>query len=93
MIKRKINKKERIIRIGIDAGGTFTDVCIWDEAEEKFHVWKVSSSPQDPSIAISEGLKQSLKEQNLIGSTISYFGHGTTVATNAIIQEKVAHTG
>ena len=93
MTKRENNKKERRIRIGIDAGGTFTDVCIWDEVEGKFYVWKVSSSPQDPSIAISEGLKQSLKEEDLISSTISYFGHGTTVATNAIIQEKVAHTG
>ena len=81
------------LRIGVDAGGTFTDVCIWDEKSDQFYVWKLSSTPQDPSLAISDGVRQGLKEQIHGDSTISYFGHGTTVATNAIIQGKVATTG
>ena len=78
-------------RVGVDSGGTFTDVCLFDEAAGGIHVWKVPSTPRDPSEAIANGIERAL-EQHGQGS-VSYFGHGTTVATNALIQGRGVATG
>ena len=42
-------------RIGIDSGGTFTDICLFDESSGRIAVWKISSTPADPSQAVAEG--------------------------------------
>ena len=81
------------LRIGVDSGGTFTDVCIFDPASGAISVWKVSSTPQDPSLGIVAGVSQGLAETGHAGSDVGYFGHGTTVATNALIQNRLARTG
>jgi N-methylhydantoinase A len=81
-------------RVGVDSGGTFTDVCQIDEVSGDVRVWKVPSTPDDPSRAIVGGLIEALSENR--GSSpadISYFGHGTTVATNALIQHRGAVAG
>ncbi|MEM7021943.1 MAG: hydantoinase/oxoprolinase family protein [Pseudomonadota bacterium] len=78
-------------RVGVDSGGTFTDVCLFDEAAGGIHVWKVPSTPRDPSEAIANGVERAL-EQHGEGS-VAYFGHGTTVATNALIQGRGVATG
>jgi N-methylhydantoinase A len=80
----------------VDSGGTFTDVCIFDEARQEIFVWKVSSTPADPSEGIARGIEQGLS--GLPGgaadpATVVYFGHGTTVGTNALIQGRGADTG
>ena len=82
------------VRIGVDSGGTFTDVCLLDEATGRVAVWKLPSTPTDPSIAIAAGAGQIL-EQFGDGDTleVSFFGHGTTVATNALIQGQGARAG
>jgi N-methylhydantoinase A len=43
-------------RIGVDSGGTFTDICLFDEKSGRIAVWKVSSSAADPLLAIAAGL-------------------------------------
>ncbi len=72
-------------RIGIDSGGTFTDICLFDESSGRIAVWKVSSTPADPSNAIAEGVGEALSQMGAKANDVSYFGHGTTVATNALI--------
>jgi len=85
-------------RIGVDTGGTFTDVCLYDEATRKIVVTKVSSTPQDPSQAILQGVGGIVGD--LVGAgaaeglgQVTYFAHGTTVATNALLQERGVKTG
>jgi len=79
-------------RVGVDSGGTFTDVCLVDEASGAVRVWKVPSTPDDPSRAIADGVVEALREAGGDGA-VSYFGHGTTVATNTLIQHRGAPTG
>ena len=73
-------------RIGVDSGGTFTDICLFDEKSGRIAVWKVSSTAADPSLAVAEGLGEGLTQIGVNASDVSYFDHGTTVATNALIQ-------
>jgi N-methylhydantoinase A len=80
-------------RIGVDSGGTFTDICLFEEKSGRIAVWKVSSTVADPSIAVAEGLGEALAQIGVNASNGSFFGHGTTVATNALIQHRGAPTG
>lgn len=79
-------------RIGIDVGGTFTDVTLLNSETGKYYTYKLSSTPYDQSVAIMNGVKEILELYNIPASEISYFGHGTTVATNMIIERKGAKT-
>jgi N-methylhydantoinase A len=86
-------------RVGVDSGGTFTDICLLDEETRRVEVWKVPSTPDDPSLGIADGVEQALRRAQ--GETpatppaasVAYIGHGTTVATNALIQHKGVKTG
>src|SRR5271166_6639378 len=80
-------------RIGVDSGGTFTDICLFDESSGSIAVWKVPSTPADPSHAVAHGVGEGLAQIAAQASDVSYFGHGTTVATNALIQHRGAPTG
>ena len=80
-------------RVGVDSGGTFTDLCLFDEATGRVEVWKVPSTPDDPSRGIADGVIEGV---GLVGAglgEVGYFGHGTTVATNALIQLRGVKTG
>jgi N-methylhydantoinase A len=80
-------------RVGIDSGGTFCDVALFEEESGTVAVWKVASTPDDPSRGIAGGLGQGLEHVGACADEVSYFGHGTTVATNALIQGRTARTG
>ena len=80
-------------RIGVDVGGTFTDFTLLDEATDVVRFFKVESTPRDPSEAIENGLRQMLAEFGLAAADVSYLGHGTTVATNIVIERRGAPTG
>jgi N-methylhydantoinase A len=67
--------------LGVDVGGTFTDFFLMDEASGETRTHKVASTPDDPSRAILQGLRALMPEGKL-----SLLAHGTTVATNALIQ-------
>src|SRR3954467_11649215 len=84
-------------RVGVDSGGTFTDVCLFDE-QGGVAVWKVSSTPEDPSRGIAQGVEEGMRlvapdAGERAAAAVSYFGHGTKVATNALIQHKGVRTG
>ena len=80
-------------RLGVDIGGTFTDIALIDEATGKIYTGKVSSTPQDPSGGFMEAVQRLLAKQQVAAQDVAYIVHGTTVATNAIIEGKVAPTG
>src|SRR3954469_10271974 len=80
-------------RIGVDSGGTFTDVCLFDDATERVEVWKVPSTPDDPSRGITAGVEEGIAQVGANAEDIAYFGHGTTVGTNALIQHRGVRTG
>ena len=48
-------------RVGVDSGGTFTDVCLFDEQAARVEVWKVPSTPDDPSRGIAEGVEEGMR--------------------------------
>ena len=81
------------LRIGIDSGGTFTDVFLFDDASGAVAVWKVPSTPDDPSRAIAQGTEEGAQRMGKSPADLGYFGHGTTVATNALIQHRGVKTG
>lgn len=80
-------------RIGFDVGGTFTDFTMLDESTGTVHYFKVPSTPHDPSEAIGTGLAHLVKTFALNESSVRHLGHGTTVATNLVIERKGARTG
>lgn len=73
-------------RVGVDSGGTFTDICLFDEETGRIEIWKTPSTPDDPSRGIVDVVTQGLGRVGGQLSSVSFFGHGTTVATNALIE-------
>src|SRR5256886_9672933 len=79
-------------RAGVDIGGTFTDIVLLG-ADGTIHTKKISSSVENYAQAIVEGLTELFRETGLAGSAIEEIRHGTTVASNAILEHKGARTG
>jgi N-methylhydantoinase A len=78
-------------RVAVDTGGTFTDFVQLDESTGAISISKILSTPADPSVAVIDGVARLLDSapENRIG----YFCHGTTVGTNALLEEKGVRTG
>ncbi|WP_020495585.1 hydantoinase/oxoprolinase family protein [Sciscionella marina] len=81
-----------MLRIGIDVGGTFTDVTALDTETGAFEVYKLASTTQDQSIAVAEGVRAILERTGKPAAEIGYLGHGTTVATNVVLEQNGART-
>jgi len=79
-------------RLSVDIGGTFTDIVLFNEKSKRFYITKTPSTPQDQSIGIVEGIKKMVKQVGISYNDISYFIHGTTVATNALLERKGTKT-
>jgi len=84
-------------RVGVDSGGTFTDICLIGEEDRAVQVWKVASTPDDPSRGIAEGVREAMglyaDAEDAPLAPVRFLGHGTTVATNALIQHRGARVG
>ncbi|WP_417617472.1 hydantoinase/oxoprolinase family protein [Parasphingorhabdus sp.] len=80
-------------RLGVDVGGTFTDLLLIDEATGQTFRDKVPSTPSDPSQAVINGARGLCERQNIAPQDIDLFLHGTTVATNAMLEKKIAKVG
>ena len=80
-------------RLGIDIGGTFTDATLINELTGEIQVGKVSSTPSDPSLGFLEAVHRMLQKSKINPEKVGYIVHGTTVATNSIIEGKIARTG
>ena len=83
-------RPDAFIRVGIDIGGTFTDLQILDERTATLSRLKVSTTPQDPSIGLMAGLDQAARTVGFALSDIRLLLHGTTIATNAVLERKLA---
>ena len=80
------------MRIGIDVGGTFTDVVLIDDETGQIHYTKTLTTPENRAMGVIDGLEKIL--QLAAGSRqIDYIVHGTTTGTNALIERKGARTG
>ncbi|MFX1539978.1 MAG: hydantoinase/oxoprolinase family protein [Promethearchaeota archaeon] len=86
------NPSKEPIRIGIDIGGTFTDVLLLDSTGKRWHV-KVRSTPHDSSQGVINGLHKVLDLAHIQPEKVRYLLHGTTVATNTVLQRKGAKIG
>ena len=81
-----------MIEIGVDIGGTFTDVVLLRDGEVA-HFTKVPSTPSDPIRGVRAGVEDALNAAAIRPAEVDRFVHGSTVAINALIQEKGAVTG
>ena len=79
-------------RIGVDIGGTFTDLVIFNDATGSFAVGKTLTTPQDPSQAIETLLQDALSREKIAITDVQQLIHGTTLVTNAIIERKGSRT-
>ena len=79
-------------RLTVDTGGTFNDFVLFDEEAGTYRVLKVPSTPDDPARAILQGIEQ-LAAQGVEPASIGFFSHGTTVATNTLLEERGARVG
>ena len=86
-----MNPKAEIVRIGADVGGTFTDVIVIDG---RGGIWthKVPSTPPNFEEAVLNAIAHLLKESGIHGRAVRDIAHGTTVATNAVLEQRGAKT-
>ena len=80
-------------RLGVDVGGTFTDLLLFDDQTGQSFKTKVPSTPDDPSRAVVNGTRDICEIADITANQIGYFLHGTTVATNAVLEGKGARVG
>ena len=81
------------LRIGIDTGGTFTDIVCVDDKSGAMRVTKVSSMLSNPAVALVRGVHAILNEWGAGVDDLAVLAHGTTVATNALLQGEIAGLG
>lgn len=75
-------------RLGVDIGGTFTDLVMVDLRNGKLFDEKVLTTPDDPSLGVIEGVKKILETNNIHASKLQHIIHGTTLVANAIIERR-----
>jgi len=80
-------------RLGVDVGGTFTDLLLVDESSGQTYMAKVPSTPEDSSIGVLDGIDRICDESDIDPKQVAQVMHGTTVATNAVLTRKGAKVG
>ena len=80
-------------RLAVDIGGTFTDVVALEETSGALHLAKVHSTPDDPASGFLTGIEQITQQGAIAASDVGAVFHGTTVATNAILERKYSELG
>ena len=81
------------MRLGVDVGGTFTDLLLHDETTQRTWQAKTPSTPEDQSIGVAAGVKLICEKAGIAPSDLALVLHGTTVATNAVLEGKGARVG
>ena len=81
------------LRIGIDTGGTFTDIVSVDSGSGAMRVTKVASTPANPAIGLVRGVRAILEAAGASPNEVAGLAHGTTVATNALLQGSISGLG
>jgi N-methylhydantoinase A len=77
------------LRIGIDTGGTFTDIVAVDGSAGTMRVTKVASTPANPAIGLVRGVREILDAAGASANDVAGLAHGTTVATNALLRPPI----
>src|SRR4030088_3858434 len=80
-------------RLGLDTGGTFTDVVAFDEESGAVHTTKTPTTPLDPSIGFMAGIHKIAQQASFSLNQVSSVAHGATVATNALLSEEGSFPG
>jgi N-methylhydantoinase A len=80
-------------RLGVDVGGTFTDLLLVDDETGDLHRVKTPSTPADPAEGVLNGVRRICEESGVPPEELQYVMHGTTVATNALLESKGARVG
>ena len=80
------------LRVGVDIGGTFTDIVLWNEATNELVFDKLLTTPDDPSRAVLAGIQQVLQSRGINASQLDAVIHGTTLVANALIERKGVRT-
>jgi N-methylhydantoinase A len=87
------NSASARLRIGIDTGGTFTDIVSVDTVSGATLVTKVASTPANPAIGLVRGVNKILAAAGAATDAVAGLAHGTTVATNALLQGEINSLG
>ena len=82
----------RPLRAGVDIGGTFTDLILYDERTGSLSIGKTLTTPEDPALAVETGMRETLAEAGESPEAVGNVIHGTTLVTNALIERKGART-
>ncbi len=86
----RMELEEKPVRVGVDIGGTFTDLQILDARTARIFPYKLPTTPEDPSLGLVEGIKQAGALHGFTLADVGYVLHGTTIATNAVLERKLA---
>lgn len=81
---------DKPVRIGVDIGGTFTDFQVFDARTGQIRPFKVPTTPEDPSLGLMEGIRGAAARDGFSLDDVGYVLHGTTIATNAVLESKMA---
>ena len=79
--------------VAVDVGGTFTDIVLCDLATNEQRVHKTPSTPDDPSVGFMRGLAEILEANDVQPAEVAHVFHGTTIATNAVLENRGASVG
>ena len=79
--------------ISVDVGGTFTDLVFADTENNAVLIHKVPTTPDDPSIGALDGIRELCRRNDIEPGAIDHVFHGTTIATNAVLEYDGARTG
>lgn len=82
-----------MILIGVDVGGTFTDLVLADLDTGSLAIHKVPTDAHDPAVGVMTGLKELCARENVALATVNHVYHGTTIATNTMLENDGAKTG
>ncbi len=82
-----------MFELGVDVGGTFTDIILADTDKKTFWIHKVPSTSPDPSVGVIDGIRELCSREKVALEKLEHVFHGTTVATNAVLEHKGANTG
>ena len=78
------------LRLGVDVGGTFTDLALFDSDSHKLEFAKTSSTPDNQALGVETGIQKIVGQRNIKPNAIGFLAHGTTVATNALLERRGA---
>ena len=79
--------------IGVDIGGTFTDVVFADTGTGEIRIHKAPTTPDDPSLGMARAVRALCEREGVAPAEVEHLFHGTTIATNAVLTHDGARTG